>query len=173
MIAHQADIPDSSSGIKNALEANAADKAIALIELVVLAIGHVLGEVPELAQTPSAAGQVRHPPSTWLINEYGALEEGTELELALDLDWYNMQDRLGAWLAEDPARTRATWTGTYPYLRWAADGNEYSPSGLVTKMFALAEQKRILGVQGPAVWRVPGHDTLAEIAKRLRQQQEE
>ena len=168
VIAHRADIPDSSSGVKSSLEADAADTAIELIELIALGIHQSLGEVIDIAETATASAKAKkNPPSTWLINEYGALEEGTELEL---VQTKPIRNGLGVWLDEDPARTRATWTGVYPYLRWAADGNEYSPSGLITKMYALTEQNYV-AVQGPMVWAVPGRGTLAQIADRLYQDQ--
>lgn len=169
VIAHQADMLDSSSGIKSSLEADAADRAIELIELTVRGIDHELGEIKEPAPPAPTTGPTRRPPSTWLISQYGNLEEGTELELVLTK---YIKEGLGSWLAEDSARTRATWTGTPPYLRWAADGNEYSPSGLITKMYALTEQD-FVAVQGPLVWRVPGQGTLAEIAERLHRQHAE
>lgn len=166
VIAHQADILDSSSGAKSSLEADGAETAIALIELSVLGIDHVLGEVKTPAPAALIAAQSRRPDSTWLINEHGALEDGTELEL---VPTKYIRDNLGGWLAEDPARTRAIWTDTHPHLRWAADGNEYYPTGLIKKMFALAERS-YSPVQGPALWRVPGRGTLAEIADTLHRQ---
>ncbi|MEV4497079.1 AIPR family protein [Micromonospora arborensis] len=64
------------------------------------------------------------------------------------------REAMAAWLAADPSRGAATWVNqrVRPLL-WAADGKRYSPSGLVQKMWQLAEwSKAPVAAQGPARW---------------------
>jgi hypothetical protein len=53
-------------------------------------------------------------------------------------------------------------------LLWAADGQRYSPTGLVTHIWDLAEWREAwVSVQGPKQWAVPGEGTLVELAERI------
>ncbi|MEU7881127.1 AIPR family protein [Microbispora bryophytorum] len=76
-----------------------------------------------------------------------------------------------AWLAEDPARSRAVWRNSIKdQLQWEADGKWYSPSGLVGKMRHDASgQNR--SVQGTLHWHVPGEGSLVDLADAVRAEQ--
>lgn len=75
---------------------------------------------------------------------------------------------ISTWLAEDERRTRATWVSdrAKPIL-WAADGVQYSPSGLVMHMWKLAPwEGHPVATQGTGRWAVETGDTLADLAQR-------
>lgn len=76
-----------------------------------------------------------------------------------------------AWLAVNPDRARATWSnrnGTRGPLRWAVDGQWYSPSGLNRRMRAEASGVDS-AVQGTLRWFVPEQGSLEELAYEVRQ----
>ncbi|MGW1142663.1 AIPR family protein [Streptomyces zhihengii] len=111
--------------------------------------------------------KTRRPNAVHVIVDKSALEEGTPLTLHMVLQ--PEIDALTAWLAEDPLRARATWVNhrSKPIL-WTADGQRYSPSGLVAKMWELAEwEGRPVANQGTARWTVPSGETLARLAWKL------
>jgi hypothetical protein len=111
--------------------------------------------------------KARRPNAVHVIVDKGALDEGTPLALHMVLQ--PEIDALSAWLAEDPLRARATWVNhrSKPVL-WSADGQRYSPSGLVAKMWELAEwEGRPVANQGTARWTVPSGETLARLAWKL------
>ncbi|MGC8918047.1 AIPR family protein [Streptomyces sp. PG2] len=86
--------------------------------------------------------------------------------LALKSRHPSEEEALRHWLAEDDRRSRATWVShrTKPLL-WAADGKQYSPSGLITRMWELAQwEKRPVANQGTARWTVATGETLADLA---------
>lgn len=75
------------------------------------------------------------------------------------------------WLAANPDRARATWSnenGTRYPLRWAVDGEWYSPSGLTRKMRAEASGVDT-SAQGTVRWFVPDEGSLEELAYEVRQ----
>lgn len=73
-----------------------------------------------------------------------------------------------AWLEEEPARGQATWRNTPNNpLEWKADGELYSPSGLVRKMRRDASGHD-QNVQGTLHWHVPGEGSLADLAAKVR-----
>jgi hypothetical protein len=111
--------------------------------------------------------KARRPNAVHVIVDKGALDEGTPLALHMVLQ--PEIDALSAWLDEDPLRARATWVNhrSKPVL-WSADGQRYSPSGLVAKMWELAEwEGRPVANQGTARWTVPSGETLARLAWKL------
>lgn len=71
--------------------------------------------------------------------EAGALEDGSPLVLRTRSE-VNAEVRgaIESWVAEDPARGRATWQNkpTAP-LVWELDGSEHSPSGLIRNIISL------------------------------------
>ncbi|MFF1602453.1 AIPR family protein [Streptomyces mirabilis] len=74
------------------------------------------------------------------------------------------------WLAENPERARATWSndnGRNP-LRWEADGEWYSPSGLARKMRVEASGVDT-AAQGTVRWFVAGEGSLDDLAYEVRQ----
>jgi hypothetical protein len=52
---------------------------------------------------------------------------------------------------------------------WAYDGQRYSPTGLVTRIWMLANWTgRPAAVQGTAQWHVQGEGSLADIARAIQ-----
>ncbi|MFF4641395.1 AIPR family protein [Streptomyces sp. NPDC001389] len=109
----------------------------------------------------------RRPNAVHVLIDRGVLEEGDPLTL---LTAYPTEaEALGDWIAQDERRARATWVKhrTKPVL-WAADGKQYSPSGLITHMWKLAEwEERPVANQGTARWVAPTGETLADLAWRV------
>lgn len=101
--------------------------------------------------------------------EAGRIPEGTELEFRP----FSRPERreMTEWLAANPDRARATWSnenGTRYPLRWAVDGEWYSPSGLARKM--RAESSGVdTSAQGTVRWFVPEQGSLDELAYEVRQ----
>jgi hypothetical protein len=98
----------------------------------------------------------RRPNSVAILLNAGVLRSGTGLEFRPTTP--NERAALEAWLAEEPRRARATWTTERRHpLLWEADGNLYSPSGLVMRMYELAGwENPPVAVQGPAKWHIDG-----------------
>ncbi|GAA4071612.1 AIPR family protein [Streptomyces shaanxiensis] len=108
----------------------------------------------------------RRPNAVQVLVDKRVLDEGEPLTLstAYPLETEALKD----WLAEDPRRSRATWTNhrTKPVV-WAADGRQYSPSGLITLMWERAAwADRPVANQGTARWVTSSGDTLADLAWR-------
>ncbi|GGX50394.1 AIPR family protein [Streptomyces noursei] len=115
----------------------------------------------------------RRPNAVHVLVDKGVLEEGAPLVLstAYPLEAEALKD----WLAQDKKRGRASWTNhrTKPIL-WAADGKQYSPSGLITQMWELAEwEQRPVANQGTARWVTETGETLADLAWRVLGELEE
>ncbi len=164
-IAHGADLLTDGSGAKRPIDAASIDAAITLIERIAVALDDVLGEVPDVpAADESGPGHTRRRNSVLLILEQEALADGTELHLH---PAPYMEDAIGDWLAADPARGVATWSTTGWSLRWAADGEQYSPTGLIKKMYELAGASVSFSGAGPMFWYVHGEGNLWEIADRI------
>ncbi|MEU6190279.1 AIPR family protein [Nocardia sp. NPDC047038] len=109
----------------------------------------------------------RRPSAVSVLIDKNVLAEGDPLTLstAYSVEAEAMQD----WLAADPQRARATWV---PHrlkpLLWAADGKQYSPSGLVSYMWELAQwEQRPVANQGTARWVTSSGETLADLAWRV------
>ncbi|CAN3982862.1 AIPR family protein [Kitasatospora purpeofusca] len=109
----------------------------------------------------------RRPNAVHVLVDQGVLDEGAPLSLVTA---YPVEaEALKGWLAEDERRGRATWVNhrTKPVL-WAADGKQYSPSGLVTRMWELAAwEQRPVANQGTARWVTATGETLADLAWRV------
>lgn len=115
----------------------------------------------------------RRPNAVHVLIDRGVLEEGAPLTLATA---YPLEaEALKLWLAENQKRALATWTNhrTKPIL-WGADGKQYSPSGLITHMWELAEwEQRPMANQGTARWVTATGETLADLAWRILGELEE
>ncbi|MGJ3224867.1 AIPR family protein [Micromonospora aurantiaca (nom. illeg.)] len=112
------------------------------------------------------AKRKRRPNAVSVLIDKAILAEGE----ALTLSPANRTEAeaLKGWLAEDPKRARATWTPhrTKPIV-WAADGLQYSPSGLTRHLWELARwEDRPMANQGTARWAVSTGETLADLAWR-------
>ncbi|MEU0116233.1 hypothetical protein ABZ137_21615 [Streptomyces bobili] len=97
----------------------------------------------------------------------GRIPDGTVLEYRP----YSKPERrdMTEWLAEDPKRSRATWSNDADRyaLQWHADEEWYSPSGLAREMRRLASGVSS-SVQGTIRWFVPGEGSLDELALAVR-----
>ncbi|PVC85447.1 abortive phage infection protein [Streptomyces sp. CS090A] len=129
--------------------------------------------IPEKYRRQKKQRKQRRPNAVHVIIDQGALGDGA----ALTLNTYIVpeQEALQEWLAEDERRSRATWVNhrTRPIL-WAADGEQYSPSGLISSMWELAGwEARPVSNQGTTRWSTADGDTLAELAWRLLGELEE
>lgn len=129
--------------------------------------------IAEKYQRQKKQRKQRRPNAVHVIIDRRALDDGA----ALTLHTYIVpeQDALKDWLAQDERRSRATWANhrTRPIL-WAADGEQYSPSGLISQMWELAGwEGRPVSNQGTTRWATADGDTLAELAWRLLGELEE
>lgn len=111
-------------------------------------------------------GRTRRPNAVSVLVDRAVLPEGEALSLITSTP--SEVEAMRGWLAEDPKRSRASWV---PHrgkpILWAADGNRYSPSGLISRMWELAGwENRPVANQGTARWVVSSGDTLAELAWR-------
>ncbi|MFJ3625284.1 abortive phage infection protein [Streptomyces albidoflavus] len=124
------------------------------------------GPVPDTYRRTTTQRKRRRPNAVRVIIDHGLLPE--ETPLTLNTAFAVERAALQEWLDADPRRSRATWLNhrTKPLL-WAADGKQYSPSGLITHMWELADwKKRPVANQGPARWVLQGGDTLVDLAWR-------
>jgi hypothetical protein len=111
-------------------------------------------------------GRTRRPNAVSVLVDKAVLPEGEALSLVTSTP--GEAEAMRGWLAEDPKRSRASWTPQRgkPIL-WAADGKHYSPSGLISHMWELAGwENRPVANQGTARWAVSSGRTLAELAWR-------
>ncbi|MGN2641161.1 AIPR family protein [Nocardia takedensis] len=110
--------------------------------------------------------QRRRPNAVTVLIDKGVLAEGTPLVLSNNFPVETAA--LESWLAKDARRGRATWVPhrQRPIL-WAADGKQYSPSGLISHMWELAEwAARPVANQGTTRWMTHEEETLADLARR-------
>ncbi|QLQ38229.2 AIPR family protein [Micromonospora robiginosa] len=110
------------------------------------------------------AKRKRRPNAVSVLIDKAVLAEGEALTLSPGNR--SEAEALKDWLAEDPTRARATWTPhrTKP-LVWAADGLQYSPSGLISHMWNLARwEDQPVANQGTARWAISTGETLADLA---------
>ncbi|CAM3766043.1 AIPR family protein [Nocardiopsis rhodophaea] len=124
--------------------------------------------VPEQYIKKVQAQKRRRPNAVSTLVDHGAIKEGAPLTFVAA----NLPEReaLADWLAEDPSRTRATWVNNRRKpLLWEVDGRQYSPSGLVTVMWGLAEwENRPLANQGTTRWQTAEGMSLAALAFTLQ-----
>jgi hypothetical protein len=133
-----------------------------------LATGQMAPELPPGYQPTPPERRLRRQNAVHAIVDAGRIKEGTTLtfktRVSRERAWVD------PWLAEDPKRTQATWVNhrSRPLL-WAYDGQRYSPTGLVTKIWNLsgwAEQP--VAVQGTVQWYVQGEGSLADISRSIQ-----
>lgn len=166
-IAHGADTVDDGSGEKRPIDADSAEEAIRLIELVAHGVASVLGPLPEPDPAREIAqAKTRRPSSVALIAQARALPEGCEIRFS---PGPNFASQFAVWLAENPDRARATWIadGSVKPLRWSVDGAAYSASALVAELFNQAGVDGFEAYNGPTWWEVDGRGTLAQIAEQI------
>lgn len=133
-----------------------------------LATGQATPDLPPGYHPTPPERRLRRQNAVHAIVDAGWISEGTMLtfkaRVSRERAWVD------PWLAEDTKRVQATWVNhrSRPLL-WSYDGQRYSPTGLVTRIWDLsgwAEQP--VAVQGTAQWYVPGEGSLADIAKAIQ-----
>jgi alkylated DNA nucleotide flippase Atl1 len=100
--------------------------------------------------------------------EADALEAGTVLRLrpTTEVD-AEVRGAIEVWVAEEPARGRAAWTGQSPdALRWEADARTYTPGGLARHIIAEAAGVEH-GPRGTAWWATEDGEDLVVLADAL------
>jgi hypothetical protein len=129
--------------------------------------------VPEKYRRVYVQRKRRRPNAVSFLVAHGVLNDGAPLTLRTV---HPMEaEALRDWLAEDERRARASWMNhrSWPIL-WAADGRQYSPSGLITRMWELAKwEQRPVANQGTARWATASGETLADLAWRVLGELEE
>jgi hypothetical protein len=120
----------------------------------------------EYSKPPRQRGP-RRPNSVALVVDSGRIPDGDPLTFRPRTGPERIA--LEKWILEDSRRGVVTWVNNRgkPFV-WSADGKGYSPSGLVMKMYSLAEWAEApVAVQGPARWYLRDGVNLVEMAKRL------
>lgn len=107
----------------------------------------------------------RRPNTVAVLVDAGRIKDG--MRLTFRPRTRPERHALEQWLAEDPRRGAATWVNSRGKpLVWSFDGKRYSPSGLVMKMYALAEWSGApAAVQGPTRWHLGEEGSLAQLAR--------
>ncbi|MDP3950537.1 DUF4268 domain-containing protein [Microbacterium sp.] len=122
----------------------------------------------EVRQATEARRKTRTVAAVQRLVDANAIPDGTELTLASNLGVNpELREQIDNWIAEQPDRRRATWANSVSApLTWAADGSEYSPSGLACHVFGEATGLE-RSIQGTLWWADDDGHTLAEIAAGL------
>lgn len=126
-----------------------------------------LGAEPSSPGLRMVRSPSRRPSTVALLVEHRRIEDGTQL-LFRPVSPAE-REALDEWLREDPLRYLATWTNdARKPLIWAVDGQQYSPSGLVARLWDAAgwEARPVVAV-GPRYWHLPGAGSLADLAGEL------
>ncbi|MEV0782203.1 AIPR family protein [Streptomyces sp. NPDC050423] len=163
---------DDEVGARTSIQRVCADpgQAAELVTAVLAALeGGGTGEAAaKYRRQESKPRKRRRPNAVHVIVDSGALVEGAPLHLALYLQ--PEKEALAEWLTANPRRALAKWTRTNRTrpIVWAADGLSYSPSGLIARMWELADwEGRPVSNQGTARWATQEGETLAILARRL------
>ncbi|WP_330176080.1 AIPR family protein [Streptomyces sp. NBC_01498] len=141
-------------------------------QLAKLVLADLAGGVAVPAR-PTKTRKARRPNTVPILVDRRVMKEGAPLRyVALNEP---ERDAMAGWLAEDESRRQATWVNhrTKPIL-WAYDQQQYSPSGLVSKMWADADwDDRPVANQGTARW-FPSEDlSLWNLAQRIHKEEAE
>jgi alkylated DNA nucleotide flippase Atl1 len=129
-----------------------------------------LPDVEELLVSPQRASETierkqrtrREGSVVVRLAKAATIPDGTELTFraTTEVD-EGVRAQLAAWIAEDPARGRATWhNDARAPLEWAADGERYRPTAIVSQALTAVGSPR--SARGPAWWVLPdGRDLVA------------
>ncbi|GGV15723.1 hypothetical protein GCM10010182_40890 [Actinomadura cremea] len=129
------------------------------------------GIVPELPgdYRPSAqkSRRQRRPNAVPTIVNAGRLADGEPLTYSPYIR--AEAEAVKGWLAEDPRRAQATWVNDRrKCLLWAYDGEAYSATGLVHRIWELSDyEKSPVSVQGPGRWKLDSGQSLWDLAVQL------
>jgi hypothetical protein len=125
-------------------------------------------------QPPAGGSRRRRRPNAvpTLVNA-SAIAEGTPVIYQPQSD--AEQAAVSAWLAEDPRRSRATWVNDrVKCLLWSYDEKQYSATGLVHRIWELAEYEDApVAVQGTGRWRLENGMSLWDLALQLLEREAE
>ncbi|MFE2043776.1 AIPR family protein [Streptomyces sp. NPDC059477] len=136
----------------------------------------VLGDLADGVAVPAPQAKERkqrRPNTAPLLVDRRVIKDGAPLRYVGQNE--PERDALEAWLAEDERRRQATWVNhrTKPIL-WAYDQQQYSPSGLVSKMWADAGwDDRPVANQGTVRWFQLDGLSLWDLAKRIYSEEDE
>ncbi|MEU0854557.1 AIPR family protein [Streptomyces griseofuscus] len=116
---------------------------------------------------PPRPNRGRRPNTVPLLVQHRLIDEGAQLIYRPGT--VTERDAVSEWLSGGPERYLATWVNdTRKPLIWALDGQRYSPSGLVLRIWESAEWvEQPAAVQGTTRWYLPGEGTLADLASAL------
>ncbi|HEX3965129.1 MAG TPA: AIPR family protein [Trebonia sp.] len=117
--------------------------------------------------------RLRRQKAVATLVDAGCIAEGTTI--LFEAKGQREQEWVNPWLAVDPKRGQATWVNHRGKpLLWAYDGQRYSPTGLVTKIWESSGwPDHPVAVQGPTQWHVPGEGSLWDIAKTIQDDEEQ
>jgi hypothetical protein len=109
-----------------------------------------------------------------VINKHNAIPDGAELRLRLGVFPTNQRSKVEEKISENERYAQVAWitnARSNQCLRWAFDGQNYSPSRLVREMlrdlgFGAGEK------QGTLYWELPSGQSLVELADNYRQDDE-
>ncbi|WP_199487461.1 AIPR family protein [Actinomadura spongiicola] len=114
----------------------------------------------------------RRPNTVPTLVSAGRLDDGTPLVYLPEGD--GEMQAVRPWLEADPRRERARWVNDRrKCLLWAYDGELYTPTGLVMRIWELADYERApVSVQGPKRWWLDGR-SLWDLALEIFTRNEE
>jgi len=149
-----------------------ADRIRPLIRSVLLAIesGTAAPELrPDYLPAPRHK-TTRRRNSVHILVDVARIKDGSRLSFHASTE--PEKQALANWLAADGRRAAATWVNDRSRpLVWAEDGKRYTPSGLVMRMYALAEWSDApVAVPGPSRWFLGDEGSLASLARAAQRE---
>ncbi|WP_428934484.1 AIPR family protein [Streptomyces sp. ACT015] len=137
---------------------------------------HVLGDLVDgvaVPVPPAKERKQRRPNTVPLLVDRRVIKDGAPLRyVALNEP---EREAMEAWLVEDERRRQATWVNhRTKSILWAYDEQQYSPSGLVSKMWADADwADRPVANQGTARWFTSDDLSLWNLVQRIHSEEAE
>lgn len=134
-----------------------------------------LPDLEELTIVPSRAEQrrraserKRETSGVHRLVAAGALQDGTHLVFESQVQSGPVAEALRDWVSGDPSRGRAVWQNDLSRpLVWEADGQTYSPTGLVLHIIESATGTRPRARRGPNWWLDASGRSLTELAEAV------
>jgi hypothetical protein len=152
-----------------------ADRVRLLVRSVQSAIeeGAAVPELPLEYRSIPRQRAPRRRNSVHILVDAARIKDGSSLQFHVGTE--AERQALAAWLAEDSRRGVATWVNDRSKpLVWAADGKRYTPTGLVVRMWALAEWSGApVAVQGPSRWFLGTEGSLVSLAEAIQRETED
>jgi AIPR protein len=135
-----------------------------LVSVVLQSLEHGVDREPLTLRQPS---RKRRPNSVPLLVARRLIEDGTRL--IYRPNGIPEREALHEWLSQAPERYLASWVNDERRpLIWAVDERQYSPSGLVMRIWEEAQwAERPAAVNGAMRWYLPGEGTLADLASAI------